>query len=173
MLALILVTVAVGGGSFAFHALATRGAALLDVIPIVCFIYGYLYLALRRFLQFSTLAAMAWVGAFALGSFGVEWVLPPGFLNGSGSYLPAFGAMVLVGVLAHGTAAGRLVLAAAATFALSLTFRSIDQAVCVALPLGTHFLWHSLNAVVLYLLLAAAMKVRSTVAVAPPDAIRS
>jgi CHASE2 domain-containing sensor protein len=39
-LALIGVTVAIGLGSFAFHTLATRGAALLDVIPIAIFVYG-------------------------------------------------------------------------------------------------------------------------------------
>jgi hypothetical protein len=40
---------------------------------------------------------------------------------------------------------------------MSLIFRSIDMAVCPELPLGTHFLWHLLNAVVLYLLLRAAL----------------
>ena len=31
----------------------------------------------------------------------------------------------------------------------SLTFRTLDQPVCGALPFGTHFLWHVLNAVML------------------------
>jgi hypothetical protein len=39
---------------------------------------------------------------------------------------------------------------------VSLVFRSIDMAVCDAMPLGTHFLWHSLNGLALYLLLRAA-----------------
>ena len=52
-LALIGVVVAVGLGSFAFHTMATRGAMLADVIPIAIFIYGYLLLALRRFLHLS------------------------------------------------------------------------------------------------------------------------
>jgi hypothetical protein len=39
-LALIVVLVAIGFGSFAFHTLATRGAVYLDVIPIAVFIYG-------------------------------------------------------------------------------------------------------------------------------------
>ncbi|MGA9201037.1 MAG: hypothetical protein WBZ67_11075, partial [Pseudolabrys sp.] len=50
ILALIVVVTVVGLGSFAFHTLATRGAVYLDVIPISVFIYGYLLLALRRFL---------------------------------------------------------------------------------------------------------------------------
>ena len=36
---------------------------------------------------------------------------------------------------------------------ISLFFRSIDNAVCQSLPIGTHFLWHSLNAYLLYMLM--------------------
>ncbi len=32
---------------------------------------------------------------------------------------------------------------------VSLTFRTLDQPLCGALPFGTHFLWHVLNAVML------------------------
>lgn len=156
-LALIGVTVAVGFGSFAFHTLATRGAALLDVIPIALFIYGYLYLALRRFLGLEVWPAVAVVVAFAFGSMALDALLPPRFLNGSGGYLPALGALVVVGAAARRSPAGGRMLLAAAIFTGSLAFRSVDQAVCAAFPLGTHFLWHGLNAVVLYVLLTAAM----------------
>ena len=50
-LALIGVVTAVGIGSFVFHTVATRGAVLADVIHIAVFIYGYLLLALRRWLD--------------------------------------------------------------------------------------------------------------------------
>ena len=33
----------------------------------------------------------------------------------------------------------------------SILFRSVDQTLCETWPLGTHFVWHCLNAVVLYL----------------------
>jgi len=36
-------------------------------------------------------------------------------------------------------------------FLASLGFRTIDQAVCEWTPVGTHFMWHILNAAVLYL----------------------
>ena len=83
--------------------------------------------------------------------------MPRGTLNGSHAYLPALGATLLVGLMARRQVAGPWMIAAAATLALSLTFRSIDLAVCGAFPLGAHFLWHSLNGVVLYLLLRAAL----------------
>ena len=38
-------------------------------------------------------------------------------------------------------------------FAVSSAFRTLDAAVCSLVPLGTHFLWHLLNALVLFLLL--------------------
>ena len=53
---------------------------------------------------------------------------------------------------------------AALLFAISLVFRTIDRAICPAVPLGAHFLWHMLNACVLWLLLRAAI-----VAAARPD----
>lgn len=51
--ALILITATIGIGSFIFHTIATRGAALFDTIPIAVFIYGYLFFALRWFLTLS------------------------------------------------------------------------------------------------------------------------
>lgn len=156
-LALIGVTCLIGIGSFIFHTVATRGAALFDTVPIAVFIYGYLWLALRRFLGVSAWTAPALVIAFGLLSY-VEGVLVPrGTLNGSHAYLPALAALLVVGWLTRETGPRRLLLSAAAVFAVSIVFRSLDQAVCEALPLGTHFLWHSLNGLVLYLLLRAAL----------------
>jgi hypothetical protein len=41
---------------------------------------------------------------------------------------------------------------------VSLVFRTVDEAVCTAIPIGTHFLWHVCNAIMLYLLLAALIR---------------
>jgi hypothetical protein len=42
-------------------------------------------------------------------------------------------------------------------FLVSLTFRTVDNAVCSALPFGTHVVWHTLNGVLLTILLRAAI----------------
>lgn len=55
-------------------------------------------------------------------------------------------------------AAGTALLVAACVFAVSLVFRSVDNAVCGIVPVGTHFLWHVLNAVVLFVLMRAAIE---------------
>jgi len=52
---------------------------------------------------------------------------------------------------------GTLAAVAAALFATSLTLRSIDQAVCGAVPTGTHFLWHTINGILLFVLMAIAI----------------
>jgi hypothetical protein len=156
-LALIVVVVAVGLGSFAFHTLATRGAVLADVIPIAVFIYGYLLLALRRFLGLAAGVAVAIVVAYAAGAQALSWLAPPGALNGSVGYLPALVALIVVARAAHGPARRGFELAAM-IFTVSLALRTIDLAACDTFPLGTHFSWHLLNAVVLYVLLRTAIK---------------
>src|SRR6202043_2061515 len=93
-LALIVVVAAVGLGSFTFHTVATRGAMLADVIPLAIFIYGYLLLALRRFLHLSVAAAIVIVVGYAAGEQALSWLAPPRALNGSIGYLPALVAMV-------------------------------------------------------------------------------
>src|SRR6266849_9740811 len=93
-LALVVVAVAVGLGSFAFHTLATRGARLADVIPIAIFIYGYLLLALRRFLGLAVGVSVAIVVVYAVGAQALSLLAPPRALSGSIGYLPALAALV-------------------------------------------------------------------------------
>jgi hypothetical protein len=156
-LALIGVTALVGVGSFVFHTLATRGAMLFDVVPIAVFIYGYFLLALRRFFGLDALASLAITGLFAAASYGAESSIHG--LRGSVGYMPALGAMSVFAALLwkerRPTARGLAL--AALVFAASLTFRTMDGDVCAAIPLGTHFLWHMLNACVLWLLLRTAI----------------
>ncbi len=98
-LALIAVVVAVGLGSSAFHTLATRGALLLDVVPIGIFIYGYILLALRRFLGMSWPVALGVLAAFMALSIGLAVAVPRPVLDGSAGYFPALAALFLIGWL--------------------------------------------------------------------------
>jgi hypothetical protein len=160
-LVLIGVVAAVGIGSFVFHTVATRAAILADVIPIAIFIYGYLLLALVRFLHLKVVAAGAIVIAFAAGAQALAASAPPRLLNGSVGYLPALAALIAVALAAGEPGTRRSLRLAAAVFAVSLAFRTADIAICPEFPLGSHFVWHVLNAVVLYMLLRAAIVARS------------
>jgi hypothetical protein len=133
VLGLIAVMVLIGLGSFAFHTLATRGAVYFDVIPIAVFIYGYLALALRRFLVLGWLPTIAILVGYIAVSHLLARFAPPGTLNGSIDYLPALTAMLII--LGFVPAKIRSAVAlAAVTFIVSLTFRTIDQEICYVFP---------------------------------------
>jgi hypothetical protein len=53
-------------------------------------------------------------------------------------------------------------LAAAGALGLGLVFRTLDQEVCPAFPIGTHFLWHSLNGLAAYLAMRCVILSRSS-----------
>jgi hypothetical protein len=163
VLALIVVVTAVALGSFTFHTVATRGALLADVIPIAVFIYGYLFVALRRFLKLSVVWSVAILLVYAAAGQALSWLAPPRALNGSIDYVPALIALIAVAGAVRGAdgSAGnrrRGLALAAMIFTVSLAVRCVDLAVCGAFPLGTHFVWHMLNAAVLYVLLRTTIE---------------
>jgi hypothetical protein len=170
----------IGLGSLAFHLFATTETALADVIPISLFMLIYLGFVLNRFIGVPP----GWTVLLVLGFAGLIWLtgdvkcgermiaLPgadvPGAkpcLNGSLFYLPALGALIVMGLLLkeRGHRAAPYLLWAAAVFAVSVTFRSLDMALCNdtvfdGRKIGTHFLWHLLNALTLFLLLRASLE---------------
>lgn len=170
---LIALVALIGAGSFLFHVMATRWAQLADVLPIAAFILLYLVFALRCMAKLSAPAIatglVALIAAFALSMAFCPSAIsgPPGgpaCLNDTLGYVPALAALFGVAILLRRQshpAAGRM-LAATAVLLLSMAMRTIDLDHCAALsvegrPLGSHFLWHLLNALVLHLLLTAAV----------------
>lgn len=173
---LIGLVAAIGAGSAAFHIFGTRATALLDTAPIALFTLVYLGFALNRLLNLppglTSLTVLLFAGVmFAASemrctSTGLTIGAGPGAhvcLNGSIAYIPAFAAVLVVGLAVYrrGHQAGPYLLWAAAVFATSLVFRTLDKALCDSIvfagrPLGTHFAWHLLNGVVILLLLRAS-----------------
>jgi hypothetical protein len=142
----------VGVGSFLFHTFATVWAAWLDQGAIAVYIYGWLWLFLARVAGLPWWGALGGLGVFAVASRALTAPFPPGSFNGSYAYFPALLALALASAYAwrRGHAHPGRLAAAAGLFVVSLGFRSVDQALCDAWPLGTHFVWHCLNAAVLY-----------------------
>ncbi len=164
VLLLMGLTLLVGIGSFLFHTFATVWAALADVIPITLFIFAYLAVAMRRFVGLPWWGALLALPVFLAFSAGIgmaaDATLHPRF-QGSASYLPALFALLAVGMflqLRRGHPAGRWLLGAGWLFAVSLTFRTLDLPLCHVNPLGTHFLWHVLNGVLLGVLVLAVVR---------------
>jgi hypothetical protein len=173
---LVALVFVVGTGSFLFHTYATRWAAAADTIPIGIFMLAYLAYALRAYLGLGWVWVAAGLAAF-IGALRVAGdVRCPGLLsvtdaaqgpclNGTAGYVPAFLAMAAVAlVLAlRRHPAWPWLAAGSAVFLASMIFRTVDIELCATTDfagrrLGTHFLWHVLNATMLYLLLVAAIR---------------
>ncbi|TNC16133.1 hypothetical protein FF100_02420 [Methylobacterium terricola] len=157
----------IGIGSLLFHTLAVQWAMLADVIPIALFIHAYFFLAVRRFLRFGALAALAGTLAFAVAAALFEPILSHlagrslgTASNGSVAYAPAALALFGVGAAARlsGNRAGAALIGIGVLFLASLAARTLDAALCPRVPFGTHWLWHLLNACVLYGLVRAARR---------------
>jgi hypothetical protein len=184
---LIALTFLIGFGSLAFHVYADEGTSLADIVPIGLFMLVYLGFALNRFLGvppgwtvllaigFTVLVGAAmhvqcWDGGIGFAGSAVPEAKP--CLNGSIGYLPALGALIVIGMLLaeRHHRAGPYVVWAAAIFAISILFRSVDLSFCDQVVIngrqvGTHFIWHLLNALVLFLLLRASLEAGPVAAV--------
>jgi hypothetical protein len=143
---------AIGVGSFLFHTLATRWAAAVDVAAILLFILTYVFAANRHVwgwpvwaAALGTAAVIPWTAALTR----LFAALP--FFTISAYYWPVVLLILVYAALAwrRHPATARGWLLGAALLCLSLAFRSVDEGLCDRLPLGTHFLWHLLNALML------------------------
>jgi hypothetical protein len=162
---LILLIGAVGLGSMAFHTLATRWAALLDIGFIAVFVLFFHQRFQVRALGRSNGAANLGVAVFVVlaGLFVLAIKqLPTLSQNDSESYLAPF---LLLLVCARQAAprwpeAARWLNRAAGLFVASLVCRAIDQPLCAVWPAGTHLGWHLINAAMLYCCLRGLLATR-------------
>jgi hypothetical protein len=143
----------VGVFSALFHTLATRWAALLDTLFILIYCCVFLYAFVRHALPAPWWTALAVAAGFAAVSYAFPRWFPAGTANGSLAYLPNLaGLVVITSVLAARRAVGARGFAlASAVFCVSLTLRTVDQAMCARFSLGTHFIWHLLNGLLLWI----------------------
>ena len=147
--------VAIGIGSFLFHTMATPLTRWLDIIPIFGFQLLYIGFYTRRIINLPVAVIGILLIVFvAAAVYGMQF---PEVINGSLIYAPALLVIIILGWYHYqGRKVERgLLLGAASIFLLSIFFRSIDNLICPRFVLGTHFLWHILNAVVIYLAMRA------------------
>ncbi len=144
---------AIGISSLLFHTFANRITMVADVTSIALFVLTYLYASNRCFLRMNRLPALAVTLLF----FPYEWLaviviseLFP-WIGGSTGYVPI--ALLILGysvllrrrlpAVSRDLGIGFLLLA------VSILFRWLDEPICSLVPVGTHFIWHILNAVLL------------------------
>lgn len=167
---LIVMAGLIGVGSFLFHTYATTWAALADTAPIWTFVAIFVLAAMRyiggmapaRVARISgfVIAGAVLTVAFLAMTEGSDPSAAPDPLNGSGQYALALLALVIFAIVTrwrkHPSA--NWILAATGVFVLSLAFRTLDRDICDAIPLGTHFLWHLLNGLMIGLLLQVFLR---------------
>ena len=165
LIKVLIVTMAtVGLGSFLFHAIGVRWAEWGDVIPILAFMLLYFWLVLTHLFQWPWWKSLAALIAFFSTTFYLESAVPGTFLWGGAMYIPTILSLIGIVVALHlrRHAARSAMLGAVIVFFCAYAARTLDPFVCPVFPLGTHFLWHLLNAALLYLF------VRLAILYAPP-----
>ena len=172
--AMILVTAIVGLGSFLFHTVATRWAEWGDVLPILVFMLLFLWASLTCFFGWRPWAKLGALALFFGATFTLEAVVPGEFLYGGALYAPALLTLIAMAwtLFRRQPAIGSALFNATGVFLVSLTARMLDMPICAMVPLGTHFLWHILNALLLYLLIRVVVLNRPEPS-APGDRARS
>ncbi|SFK07005.1 ceramidase domain-containing protein [Celeribacter neptunius] len=142
---------AIGLGSFAFHTTATRWGALADTLPILAFILIYIFAATRDFFGLETWkSVLVTLMFFPYAAATVPLFAQLG-LGSSAGYAPVPLLIFIYGLLLRPAApkTARGLALGAAILCLSIVMRWLDMPLCGSFPLGTHFLWHLLNALML------------------------
>lgn len=152
--ALTFLTFIIGVNSIIFHSFPSPTTELMDTIPIVMFIMIYFTSVLFRIGRCSLFEAAICLTAFV----GFSHMLVAQFpraMNDSIGYLSSMLALIMIAVHLHLRArpSSQYFMLASLIGVGSLFFRVIDREVCDVFPFGTHFLWHSCNATLLYILL--------------------
>jgi len=150
--ALAVVLGLIGIGSYLFHTHAQVWAAIADVTPIAVFILLYLFAVHRDVWAMPLWAALLGTAAFLpYAALTIPmWQNVPVF-GVSAGYMPVPTLILIYALLLRPRApqVARGFVIGAAILMVSLTARSVDEALCEAFPLGTHFAWHILNGIML------------------------
>ncbi len=140
----------IGIGSLIWHIIPTTATFFMDVIPIALFLILYLFFLLDKIVK-RKMIAMSVMGVYLLvvilgfiifptffSSYGGIYILTLLFLGGTA--IAAF----LKKILFKETSIIFLL------FLLAFIVRQLDLVVCPFFPLGTHFVWHTINAFIAY-----------------------
>ena len=142
----------IGCGSFLFHTFAQTWAAILDVTAILIFILTYIFFANCRFLAWSKMVSLIGVILFFPYQLLFASILSNiQFFGSSVQYIPvAILIFIYSGLLRKSEPnLSRGLFIGAAILCLSIISRTVDEPLCSILSVGTHFVWHILNAIML------------------------
>lgn len=161
---LFWLTLAIGIGSGLWHSIAEPWTQSADIISIALFVSVYLL---------SWMVRVAGIGAWKTTGFFVVFLalnllptalLPHDFMHGSPLYLPTLLTLIVCTIYLKfkgSIEAGKLGLLTL-LFGTSLAFRTVDPVLCDGWRSGTHFIWHTLNALLILGLLQILLRTLKT-----------
>ena len=140
----------IGVGSMLFHSVPNKITALIDIFFIITFIFYYLivlYYKLNINKYTSYLLSILFIlFCYFFGNFYQNSIL-----QSSAFYFPILIHLYFF-IKKEGNNYFKKFFWIPILFSISLYLRTIDIKYCTSFNIGTHFLWHILNSVVLYLL---------------------
>lgn len=151
----------VGAGSFVFHTWATQLGMVLDVVPILVLIAWAAREALIRQLAWPLSRILGVAALLALGTLPLWfWVADPAAAGIA--YVPAGVLLWAVSsrLRARGHVGAPWLLLASLAFSFAYAARALDEALCQWIPMGTHWIWHLLNALAMSALIAGLTRAR-------------
>ncbi|MEL7298946.1 MAG: ceramidase domain-containing protein [Pseudomonadota bacterium] len=149
---LIAILAAIGVGSYLFHTHATVWAVTADVVPIGLFILLYLFAVGLHYLHWPRWAALLLTAAFVpFAALVVPLIERLPFFAISNFYwtVPILLLLFAPLVARENFQTARGMILGALLLSVSISVRSVDEIICDDFPLGSHFLWHLLNGLML------------------------
>jgi hypothetical protein len=151
-----ILIILIGLGSFSFHTFANRLTGLLDVLAIALYLVAFAFMIPKQWSRNSILIQLGSVLLLILSIVlaqllishlkpALPW-LPPGV------YLGAWLALIIFTLVTQysNPSAARFLWMAIIVFPFSLLSRQIDMPFCDSIG-GSHWLWHLLNGLALFL----------------------
>lgn len=157
---LIALLFIIGIGSFLFHTFATSWARLLDVVPIIIFQILFIWVYLRTSVQCSLRKSWFLIAFYLCITLYLRRYSD--FSNGSFTYIPSLIVLIIFAFYHYHYLAFRdnKLIYASIIFGFSLFLRTIDNEICNQLRIGTHFMWHILNSITMYLCVSTILSTR-------------
>jgi len=159
---MIVMIAVIGAGSMTYHTVSRMwAAAFADVLPIAIMACVLMYVIGKHILRLHILGGLVLITLFVIAN---VWYKshygrgPDGYVSLMPSLLLMFPISIHMFLTRNPSFINFSV--AAMIAALAVTFRILDNvgSVCDALPMGTHFLWHSFMALFFFIIVREAIK---------------
>lgn len=151
-----ILVILIGLGSFSFHTYANRLTGLLDVLAIALYLVTFAFLIPKQWSRSSILiqlgSVLLLIICIVLAQLLISNMKPVLSWLPPGMYLGSWFALIMYALVTQysNSPAARFLWLAIIVFPFSLLSRQLDIPFCESIG-GTHWLWHLLNGLTLYL----------------------